>query len=75
MRQSQRPQPAPATRDTGNGPDWVAKSPRQTGRQERLERIGAGWNREDGGICVRLSGTQLITGDVYLYPVDDQPAD
>ena len=61
--------------DTGNQPDWVAKSPRGSGRNQRLERIGVAWNRDDGGICLRLVGTQIITEDVYLYPLGDGQAE
>ena len=61
--------------DNGNQPDWVAKSPRGSGRNQRLERIGVAWNRDDGGICLRLVGTQIITEDVYLYPLGDGQGD
>ncbi len=55
-----------------NRPDWVVKIPRGAGRQSRLERIGVAWNRDDGGIGVRLSGTQIVDEDIYLYPNDMQ---
>ena len=46
-------------------PDWVVKTPLNS----KLVRIGAAWDREsDGGICIRLSGKQVIEGDVYLFP-------
>lgn len=48
-------------------PDWIAKAPRR-GRNAGLARIGAAWTRKDGGICVRLIGTQVVDGDLYLYP-------
>lgn len=51
-----------------NKPDWIAKSPRGYGRNQRLERVGVAWNREDGGIGVRLVGKQIVEGDIYLYP-------
>ena len=47
-----------------NQPDWVVKSPRGS----RLQHIGVAWNREDGGIGIRLSGKQLVDEDIYLYP-------
>ncbi|MEM9360765.1 MAG: hypothetical protein AAGB04_31710 [Pseudomonadota bacterium] len=50
-----------------NVPDWYVLSPRQIGRKERLERIGAAWKKDDGGICIRLSGTQIVSDDLYLY--------
>ena len=64
------------TKDAGatNGqkPDWIAKAPKSRGRNSRLERIGAAWNREDGGICIRLIGKQVVDGDIYLYPNEPQ---
>ncbi len=60
--------------DNGNQPDWVAKSPRGQGRNQRLERIGVAWNRDDGGVCLRLVGTQIVNEDIYLYPLASEPA-
>ena len=57
-------------RDSGNTPDWIAKCPKHIGRKERLERVGAAWTREDGGICLRLHGTQIVSEDIYLYPYE-----
>ena len=59
------------TRESHKKPDWVAKSPRGNGEKSRLERVGAGWSREDGGICVRLIGKQVIDNDLYLYPISE----
>lgn len=51
-------------------PDWIAKSPRGRREKSALERVGAAWTREDGGICLRLYGMQIVSADIYLYPVD-----
>ena len=60
--------------NAANAPDWIAKAVKQIGRKEKLERVGAAWNREeDGGICLRLHGTQIVTEDIYLYP--NEPSD
>jgi len=67
--------PTSRNRESGTRPDWIAKCPKQVGRKKRLERVGAGWSREDGGICLRLYGTQVIAEDLYLYPVDDATAE
>lgn len=64
-----------ASRENGKKPDWVVKTPRSTGRNSRLERVGVAWNREDGGICARLVGKQVIDGDLYLYPITGEAAD
>ena len=54
--------------ETNNGPDYYVLSPRSTGRKQKLERIGAVWTKDDGGLCLRLCGTQIVSGDLYLYP-------
>lgn len=57
--------------DAGNRPNWVVKAPTGTGEKQRLERIGAAWDRDDGGVCVRLIGTQIVSQDLYIYPVEE----
>ena len=54
--------------NSGRRPDWVVKVPRTQGKKSGLVRIGAAWDREDGGICLRLTGNQIVSGDVYVYP-------
>lgn len=60
-----------ATAEKGTGgrsPDWVVKAPKTGGQSSGLERIGVAWDRADGGICVRLTGQQIVSGDLYIYP-------
>ena len=54
--------------EQGNKPDWIAKTPKGLREGQRLERVGVAWNREDGGIGLRLAGKQVIENDIYLYP-------
>ena len=54
----------------GTKPDYVVKSRRGYGRNAPFLRVGAAWSRENGGICVRLDGTQLVENDLYLFPMD-----
>jgi len=54
--------------ENGNKPDWIAKTPKGLRENQRLERVGVAWNREDGGIGIRLVGTQIVENDIYLYP-------
>lgn len=59
------------------GPDYIAMQYRQVrvgdDWKTRKERIGAAFNNENGSICFRPSGAQLIEGDIYLFPQDDSP--
>ena len=62
---------APASAENGSvgrSPDWVVKAPKISGQNPGLERIGVAWDRADGGICVRLTGRQIVSGDLYIYP-------
>ena len=58
------------TQETDNQPHYVALTAKGESRKSKLERIGVAWNREDGGIGIRLTGTQIIGSDIYLYPID-----
>ena len=60
--------PENTDQDNKNRPDWIVKAPRGYGRQSRLDRVGVAWDREDGGIGIRLAGKQIIEDDFYLYP-------
>lgn len=61
-----------------NRPDYIAKQYRQVrvedGWKTRKERIGVAWKGENGAICFRASGIQIIDGDVHLFPVDEEAA-
>lgn len=60
---------------TAKKPDWIVKAPQNGGKTSRFERIGAAWSRDDGGVCIRLVGKQVIDTDVYLYPNEAPEAD
>jgi len=64
--------PADGNESQTNSPDWIVKAARGHYKNSYLERIGAAWNRDDGGIGVRLHGKQIVDGDIYLYP--NEPA-
>lgn len=72
--QNRNPQKSDQPREASNQPDWVVKTPKGIGRKQRLERIGAAWDREDGGICLRLIGTQIVNEDLYLFPIENAPS-
>lgn len=61
-----------------NQPDFIVKQYRivriEDGLKKRKEQIGAAWNGAKGEICVRLSGKQVVEGDIYLFPSQDEPA-
>ena len=51
-------------------PDFVVKTSKGYGKAKRLDRIGVAWSREKGGLCIRLSGTQVIAEDLYVFPIN-----
>ena len=56
------------TKAAGQKPDFVVKSTTGYGKNGRFRRVGAAWRREDGGLCVRLDGKQLVENDLHLFP-------
>jgi hypothetical protein len=56
------------------GPDYIAMQYRQVrigdGWKTKKERIGAAFNNENGSICFRPTGQQVIENDIYLFPTD-----
>jgi len=53
------------------GPGYIAKQYRrirvEDGWKTLKERIGVGYVNDNGSICFRPSGAQLIEGDVHLF--------
>ena len=58
--------------EKGFSSDYMATQYRtirtQDGSGTRRELIGAAWNTANGAICVRLSGAQIVSNDIYLFP-------
>lgn len=53
-------------------PTHVVKMLRVEGPdRSTFERIGVGWQREDGSIYVRLAGTQIVSDGFTIYTLDD----
>lgn len=51
-------------------PTHDVKVKRTSGEHTSWERIGAGWERDDGSVYVRLIGTQIIAEGFTIYPVE-----
>lgn len=67
-----------AGQEERSGPDYIAMQYRpiqnEQGWKTRKERIGAAFcNASNGSICFRPAGRQIIEGDIYLFPSDNQP--
>lgn len=58
-----------------SSPDYIAMQYRQirveNGWKTRKERIGVAFDNENGSICFRLTGRQIIEGDIYLFPSEN----
>ena len=61
-----------------NRPTYVAKQYRvvrvDDGWKTRKERIGVAFQNDNGSICFRPSGVQLIEGDVHFFPIEEDNA-
>ena len=75
--QNSQTQSTNADNGENNRPDFIAKQYRQVriedGGKTRKERIGVAWKGENGSICFRASGVQIIDGDIHLFPVEQEP--
>lgn len=66
-----------ATPDNGetNRPDYIAKQYRviriEDGWRTRKERVGVAFKNDNGSICFRPSGAQLIEGDIHFFPLEE----
>lgn len=38
------------------------------GRHANFETIGVAWEREEGGLYIKLYGTQIIDSGFYVFP-------
>lgn len=76
--QNQTEETTQTSEDT-NRPDYFVKQYRVTkvedGWKTRKERIGAAWNGANGAISIRLAGTQIIEGDMHLFPSTEPSMD
>lgn len=57
-----------------SAPDFIAIQYRevQSGDEwkTRKERIGAAFKNSNGSLCFRPAGQQVISNDIYLFPVE-----
>ncbi|MXO69041.1 hypothetical protein GRI72_09410 [Altererythrobacter marinus] len=61
---------------TKNRPTHVLKALRKAGSKEAyFEQLGIGFSREEGkGFYLKLTGQQVISGGLYLFPIEEKPA-
>lgn len=43
-----------------------------SGKRTDFETIGVAWEREDGGLYIKLYGAQIIDSGFYAFPNKDQ---
>jgi len=41
------------------------------GKRTEFETLGVAWRREDGGLYIKLHGTQIVEGGFYAFPNKD----
>lgn len=63
-------QPNPSGEKSAKKPTHDAKVRRGEGEKVWHEKIGAAWQREDGSLFVKLSGTQVVSEGFNLYKVE-----
>ena len=58
-----------------NRPDYVAVCyhmvQMSNGWRRRKSVVGAAWIKDNGSLCFRPAGKQVIEDDIYFYPAND----
>jgi len=60
------------TENTSTKPTHTLRKKVGYGKQVDFETIGVAWAREDGGLYIKLHGTQIIDSGFYAFQNKDQ---
>ncbi len=41
------------------------------GKRTDFETLGVAWDRDDGGLYIKLHGTQIIESGFYAFPINN----
>lgn len=55
-------------------PTHTVRSKTGSGRNATYDTIGVAWQRENGGLYIKLYGTQIISSGFYVSPNSSQDA-
>jgi len=53
-------------------PTHTIRKKHWTGKRSEYELLGVAWQRDDGGLYIKLHGTQVIDGGFYAFPNKDE---
>ena len=56
------------TEKSSSKPTHIVRKKFWTGRKSDFETLGVAWERENGGLYIKLTGTQIIEGGFYVFP-------
>ena len=59
----------------GNKPTHSIRKRSGTGRKAEFETLGVAWQRDDGGLYIKLYGTQIVEGGFYAFPISTEGVD
>ena len=61
-----------AFRSANRKPDFAARIRiGQADTQGKFMTIGAAWQRDGGGLYIKLTGKQIVDTPIYLFPTDE----
>lgn len=60
-----------STKAAKQQPTHDVKVKRTNGEQTSWERIGAGWQRDDGSLYIKLIGTQIIAEGFNVFAIEN----
>lgn len=64
-----------AQNGNGNKPTHTIRKRNGKGRNAEFETLGVAWEREGGGLYIKLYGTQIVEGGFYAFPINTDSAD
>jgi hypothetical protein len=59
---------------TNSKPTHTVRKKVWSGKRTDYELIGVAWLRDDGGLYIKLYGTQVLDHGFYAFPNKDEPA-
>ena len=67
-------QPKNISEKTNSQPTHTVRKKVWNGKRTDYEIIGVAWSREDGGLYVKLYGTQVLDHGFYAFPNKSETA-
>ena len=64
-----------ATNSQSQKPTHRVSTKNETVGKTQWENIGVVWQREDGGMYIKLYGKQVVDQGLYVFPIDGEKSE